>query len=144
VLITPAVLRPVQRYLRSAQYWEDPHAFKPARFLGDWPRDAYLPFNAGANFPFLLRPRVLFERMHRQVLDHVWAESEDLPRDSFVPLVSQLNESQRFFEASSLVILSILISRYKIEIKEEPQFAGETFRQREERILAFRAAVTVT
>jgi len=32
----------------KARYWEDPHAFKPERFLKDWPRDAFLPFSAGA------------------------------------------------------------------------------------------------
>jgi len=34
-----------------ARYWEDPHAFKPSRFLKDWPRDAFLPFSAGKLFP---------------------------------------------------------------------------------------------
>ncbi|KAF8161202.1 cytochrome P450 [Crassisporium funariophilum] len=32
----------------NPRYWEDPHSFKPARFLGDWPRDAFLPFSSGA------------------------------------------------------------------------------------------------
>lgn len=32
-----------------ARYWDDPHSFKPSRFLGDWPRDAFLPFSAGKN-----------------------------------------------------------------------------------------------
>ncbi|KAG6813563.1 hypothetical protein H0H92_009955 [Tricholoma furcatifolium] len=32
----------------NPRYWEDPHAFKPSRFLkSDWPRDAFLPFSAG-------------------------------------------------------------------------------------------------
>lgn len=30
-----------------ARYWEDPETFKPARFLQEWPRDAFLPFSAG-------------------------------------------------------------------------------------------------
>ena len=30
-----------------ARYWKDPHSFKPARFLEDWPRDAFIPFSAG-------------------------------------------------------------------------------------------------
>ena len=31
----------------TARYWDDPLAFKPSRFLKDWPRDAFLPFSAG-------------------------------------------------------------------------------------------------
>jgi hypothetical protein len=30
-----------------ARYWDDPHTFKPSRFLKDWPRDAFLPFSSG-------------------------------------------------------------------------------------------------
>ena len=35
-----------------ARYWKDPHSFKPARFLEDWPRDAFIPFSAGEYFVF--------------------------------------------------------------------------------------------
>ena len=31
----------------SARYWKDPHKFNPSRFIGDWPRDAFLPFSGG-------------------------------------------------------------------------------------------------
>lgn len=31
----------------SARYWDDPYAFKPSRFLEDWPRDAFLAFSGG-------------------------------------------------------------------------------------------------
>ena len=34
--------------LFTARYWEDPHRFKPARFLEDWPREAFVPFSLGA------------------------------------------------------------------------------------------------
>ena len=33
-----------------ARYWKDPHSFKPARFLEDWPRDAFVPFSAGGYY----------------------------------------------------------------------------------------------
>ncbi|KAG1760759.1 cytochrome P450 [Suillus occidentalis] len=31
----------------NPKYWEDPFTFKPERFLGDWNRDAFLPFSGG-------------------------------------------------------------------------------------------------
>ena len=32
----------------------------------------------------------------------------------------------------------MLVSRYKIEVKEEPEFVGETFEERYARVTAFR------
>ena len=32
----------------AARYWEDPFAFKPERFLGEWNKDAFIPFSGGA------------------------------------------------------------------------------------------------
>jgi hypothetical protein len=32
------------------RYWEDPHTFKPSRFLEDWPRDAFMPLSAGRHW----------------------------------------------------------------------------------------------
>ena len=32
----------------TAKYWPNPAAFNPDRFLGDWNRDAFIPFSAGA------------------------------------------------------------------------------------------------
>jgi hypothetical protein len=37
----------------------------------------------------------------------------------------------------------MLVSRYKIEVKEEPQFAGETFEERYARVMAFDESMTV-
>lgn len=31
-----------------ARYWKDPGEFQPERFLGDWPKAAFVPFAAGA------------------------------------------------------------------------------------------------
>lgn len=44
---TPIVLNFIALH-HNPRYWEDPHAFKPDRFLGDWPRDAFWPFSGGA------------------------------------------------------------------------------------------------
>jgi len=31
-----------------ARYWEDPFTFKPERFMGEWDKDAFVPFSGGA------------------------------------------------------------------------------------------------
>jgi hypothetical protein len=48
----------------------------------------------------------------------------------------------RFFETEGIAIMTMLVSKYKIEIKEEPEFAGETFEERYARILAFDQGLT--
>jgi hypothetical protein len=50
----------------------------------------------------------------------------------------------RFFETEGIAILTMLVSQYKISVKEEPQFAHETFEERKERILAYRLGITLT
>ncbi|KAF8633326.1 hypothetical protein AX17_004498 [Amanita inopinata Kibby_2008] len=32
----------------NPRYWKNPHEFNPSRFLGDWNRDAFVPFSIGA------------------------------------------------------------------------------------------------
>jgi len=32
----------------NERYWSDPYTFKPERFMGDWNKDAFLPFSGGA------------------------------------------------------------------------------------------------
>jgi hypothetical protein len=49
----------------------------------------------------------------------------------------------RFFEAEGIAIMTMLVSRYKIEVKEEPEFAGETFEERYARITAFDQGITI-
>ena len=51
---------------------------------------------------------------------------------------------RRFFEVEAVAILTVLIMRYKVEVKEEPQFASETFEQRKARILAGKPGLTLT
>ena len=38
--------------------------------------------------------------------------------------------------------MTMLVSRYKIEVKEEPEFAGETFEERYTRVTAFDESMT--
>ncbi|EMD41758.1 hypothetical protein CERSUDRAFT_147048 [Gelatoporia subvermispora B] len=86
------------------QHWQDPHAFKPSRFLGDWPREAFMPFSGGL----------------RACL------------------------GRRFSELEGIVVLTMLISRYKVEVLEEPRFSGETFEQRKQRVLSATSFITLT
>ncbi|KAF9529433.1 614/534 cytochrome P450 [Crepidotus variabilis] len=89
----------------NPRYWENPHSFKPARFLkNEWNRDAFIPFSAGA----------------RACL------------------------GRRFAEAESVVVLSLLILKYRISITEDPKFSGETLEQRRERVLKMRNSLTLT
>ncbi|EJD03717.1 cytochrome P450 [Fomitiporia mediterranea MF3/22] len=88
----------------NPRYWDDPHEFRPSRFLGDWPKEAFLPFSGG--------PRACIGR--------------------------------RFFETEGIATLSILVSRYRIAIKEDPRFTGESFEMKKERILRCKAGLTLT
>jgi hypothetical protein len=38
--------------------------------------------------------------------------------------------------------MTMLVSRYKIEVKEEPEFVGETFEERYTRVMAFEQVLT--
>ena len=38
--------------------------------------------------------------------------------------------------------MTMLVLRYKIEVKEEPEFAGETIEERYARVTAFRQGLT--
>ena len=48
----------------------------------------------------------------------------------------------RFAETEAVAIITLFIARYRIRVKEEPQFASETFDERKERLL--RASPTLT
>ena len=40
-------------------------------------------------------------------------------------------------------MLTLLISRYRVEVRQEPRFAGETFEQRKARLLKSQHSLTV-
>jgi len=88
---------------RNPRYWDEPNTFKPSRFLGEWPRDAFLPFSGGA--------RACIGR--------------------------------RFSETEAVAVISMLILRYKITVKEEAQFTSETFEERQARLTKSASAITV-
>lgn len=39
----------------AVRYWKEPHRFMPERFLGDWPKDAFIPFSQGISL-HIIRP----------------------------------------------------------------------------------------
>lgn len=41
-----------------------------------------------------------------------------------------------------MVVLAMIVKNYKIAVKEEPQFAGETLEQRKERLFQVTFAIT--
>ena len=51
---------------------------------------------------------------------------------------------RRFFETEGIAILTMLVAKYKITVKEEAQFASETFEQRKARILKAHEVLTLT
>ncbi|KAI0819406.1 cytochrome P450 [Trametes gibbosa] len=87
----------------NPRYWDDPAAFKPERFLGNYPRDAFLPFSGG--------PRGCIGR--------------------------------GFAETEAVAVLIMVLSRYKVEVRDEARFAGETFEQRKTRLLKSQHSITV-
>ena len=109
----------------------------PERFLGDWPKDAFLPFSQGMSS----------SPLHCDHCSRILCRCPRLSRET-VPVGAvylRVEFSQicfRFFETEGIAIMTILVSRYKIEVKEEPEFAGETFEERYARITAFDQGIT--
>ncbi|KAF9255705.1 cytochrome P450 [Marasmius fiardii PR-910] len=73
----------------NPRYWKDPDEFNPSRFLGDWPRDAFLPF----------------------------------------------------FETEGVAILSMLVSQYRIELKDDTEPYSP---EKKARVLAARRGLTLS
>ena len=76
-----------------------------------------------------------------QVPAPVWGDGA---RSCVYSRVERLLISFRFFETEGIAIVTMLVSRYKIEVKEEPRFSGETFEERYARITAFEQGLTTT
>jgi hypothetical protein len=52
--------------------------------------------------------------------------------------------SFRFFETESIAAITMVMLKYRVEVKEEPEFIGETFEQRFARITASEQYLTNT
>ncbi|KDR75779.1 hypothetical protein GALMADRAFT_248468 [Galerina marginata CBS 339.88] len=70
----------------------------------------------------------------------------DWPRDAFVPFSvgARACLGRKFFETEGIAVLTMLVSRYKITIKEEPQFSGETVEQCKARVFKTSNMLTLT
>ena len=55
-----------------------------------------------------------------------------------------IKKKKRFSETEAIATLTMLVSQYKITVKEEPQFVGETFEQRKSRVLKCWNGLTLT
>lgn len=88
----------------NPRYWDNPNEFRPARFLGDYPRDAFMPFSAGV--------RACIGR--------------------------------RFFETEGLAILTTLVSRYKITVKDKPEWIGLSVEEKREKLLQATPILSLT
>ena len=51
---------------------------------------------------------------------------------------------RKFSETESVAVLAMVVLRYRVEVKEEPKFRGETFDERWERVFRSRPGVTMT
>ncbi|EJC99158.1 614/534 cytochrome P450 [Fomitiporia mediterranea MF3/22] len=71
---------------------------------------------------------------------------EDWPRDAFLPFSGGARSciGRRFSETEATAILAVLLARYRVEVKDEPRFAHETFEQRKARVLGAKAGITLT
>ena len=106
----------------AARYWEDPFNFKPERFLGEWNRDAFVPFSGGAR-----------ACIGRGCVVHLQAST---------PRVEGLTIPIRFSETTGVAILTILVQRYKIE--PNPKFSGEPFERLKDRYSQGKVVLTLT
>ncbi|KAL0575905.1 hypothetical protein V5O48_006078 [Marasmius crinis-equi] len=70
----------------------------------------------------------------------------DWPRDAFLPFSGGARAciGRKFFETEGIAILTMLVSRYKITLKEEPQFAGETMEEKRARVFATKPGLTIS
>ena len=141
-----------EKYLFSARYWDDPHTFKPSRFLKDWPRDAFLPFSAGEMMVFLFLKNLPFfhyrnmQEPVRALDESMWIlllSNKSIFLIPFLLFFSSFFFFHRFAETEATAVLAMLVSHYKITIKEEPQFVNETFEERKSRILTSTPVLTL-
>ncbi|KZV61166.1 cytochrome P450 [Peniophora sp. CONT] len=70
----------------------------------------------------------------------------DYNRDAFLPFSAGARAclGRRFFETEGIAILTTLMSQYRVEVKEDPKYAGETHEQCRARLLKTSIGLTTT
>ncbi|KAF5343987.1 hypothetical protein D9758_012923 [Tetrapyrgos nigripes] len=68
------------------------------------------------------------------------------PREAFASFSSGTRAciGRRFAEIESIAIITMLVIKYRVRIKPENRYKGETFEQRKERVLHSRSGITLT
>ena len=82
--------------------------------------------------------------MHWSKVYTFFLQKSPINKSILIIVFSFLPSCDRFAETEAVAALSILVSQYKITVKEEPQFEAETFEQRKTRVLAARVGLTTT
>ena len=69
----------------------------------------------------------------------------DYPRDAFLPFSGGPRGciGRGFAETESVAVLTLLIARYRVELRHEPRFAHESFEERRRRLLSSKLSVTL-
>ena len=66
-------------------------------------------------------------------------------RDAFLPFSGGARGciGRGFAETEGVAVLTRIIARYRVEVKDEPRFRGETFEQRKARLLKIGHSLTI-
>ena len=66
-------------------------------------------------------------------------------RDAFLPFSGGPRGciGRGFAETEGVAVLSLIISRYRVEVRDEPRFRGESFELRKERLLKSQHSLTI-
>ena len=69
----------------------------------------------------------------------------DYPRDAFLPFSGGPRGciGRGFAETESVAVLTLLIARYRVELRHEPRYAHESFEERRRRLLSSKLSVTL-
>ena len=67
------------------------------------------------------------------------------PRDAFLPFSGGARAciGRGFAETEGVAVLTRIVARYRVQVKDEPRFRSETFEQRKARLLKIGHSLTI-